>query len=82
MFCNQGHAIEEAKDITILRFDELIGSLKTIELNLEEKKCDKLWSKNNISFNVQHVVQTKKKAYEVIDKIKIKLIFFQKILVG
>ncbi|MBA0556211.1 hypothetical protein Golob_026329, partial [Gossypium lobatum] len=41
----------EAKEITSLRLDKLIGSLQTFELNLEEAKCDNIKHEKNIAFN-------------------------------
>ena len=34
-------AIEEAKDVQNMKLDELMGSLRTFEMNLEEEKGDK-----------------------------------------
>ena len=39
-------AIEEGKNLDITKIDELIGSLQTFELNLRQKKKDKLLPSN------------------------------------
>ncbi|KAK5817417.1 hypothetical protein PVK06_022341 [Gossypium arboreum] len=62
--------IKEAKDITTLRLDELIGSFRTFELNLKEGKHDKLRIEKNVAFNIQLSIQTRKQTGKVIDKIK------------
>ncbi|KAK5835007.1 hypothetical protein PVK06_010689 [Gossypium arboreum] len=48
--------VEEAKNIEAMRIDELIGSLQTFEINLEEAKNGKLKSDKNISFLVAKTV--------------------------
>ncbi|KAI3470733.1 hypothetical protein Pfo_027396 [Paulownia fortunei] len=40
-FAHKVTAIEEAKDVTIIHLDELIGSLETFEMNLKQNKIEK-----------------------------------------
>lgn len=63
-------AIEEAKDITTLRLDELICLLKTFELDLEEGKCHKVKGEKNVAFNIQSDVETEKQTREDINEIR------------
>nr|KJB15092.1 hypothetical protein B456_002G159800 [Gossypium raimondii] len=51
-------SIEEAKKIKTMRIDELLGSLQTFEMNLEEAKTRKLKFEKNISFSVAKTVPT------------------------
>ncbi|MDD0213341.1 hypothetical protein PSY81_23325, partial [Shigella flexneri] len=43
-------AIEEAKDVRKMKLEELIGSLRTFEMNLDEEKGDK--KSTGIAFQV------------------------------
>ncbi|KAH1046690.1 hypothetical protein J1N35_037474, partial [Gossypium stocksii] len=60
--------IEEAKDIITLRLDELIGSLKTFEMNLIEAKWNKV--KQIMAIKVQNTVVSNKKSIKTMEEIK------------
>ncbi|KAG8482441.1 hypothetical protein CXB51_024482 [Gossypium anomalum] len=51
-------AIKEANDINAMRIDDLIGSLQTFEINLEEAKKGKSKFEKNIAFLVEEIVPT------------------------
>ncbi|MBA0712603.1 hypothetical protein Golax_011692 [Gossypium laxum] len=60
--------IEKAKDVTTLKLDKLIDSLRTFELNMLDVKQNKV--KLNMAFNVQNTIVSDKKLVETMEDIK------------
>lgn len=50
-------AIKEAKKITTMWLDELVGYLRTFEINLEEAKRERVKAEESIAFTVQLSLQ-------------------------
>ncbi|KAA3458850.1 molybdate transporter 1-like [Gossypium australe] len=50
--------IEETKDLESLKIHELIGSLKTFEMNLDEVKLNRIKCEKNITLQVVDKVST------------------------
>jgi len=48
-------AIREIKDLTKLSLDELIGSLMTLEITMENKKLEKKPKKNLVFKIIHHI---------------------------